>query len=174
MTAPLRNAIRCALASFVLAIGWAAGGCLLQQAPAKTATMTNPLEGSEQARLAGAKLYARECASCRTGRRGSWKGAEAQPARRLQRSAWNPFLGLAKRVSTPRHALVRASARAATLADRLLYQVPGRGTSTSGFPASEVSAARNYGFVFAASLRIIANRTPASARPVSAAFAALT
>jgi len=64
LTAPLRNAIRCALASFVWAIGWAAGGCLLQQAPAKTATMTNPLEGSEQARLAGAKLYARECASC--------------------------------------------------------------------------------------------------------------
>lgn len=40
------------------------GGDLLQQAPAKAAATKNPLEGDEQARQAGAKLYARECAAC--------------------------------------------------------------------------------------------------------------
>jgi len=36
----------------------------LQQAPAKAATLRNPLEGDAQARQAGAKLYARECVAC--------------------------------------------------------------------------------------------------------------
>ena len=39
-------------------------GDLLQQASAKAAAIKNPLEGNEQARQAGAKLYARECAAC--------------------------------------------------------------------------------------------------------------
>ncbi len=50
-----------------LALGvaaWAAGGSLLHQAPARYTDRRNPLAGGEQARLAGAKLFARECASC--------------------------------------------------------------------------------------------------------------
>lgn len=50
-----------------LALGiaaWAAGGSLLHQAPLKFVGRKNPLAGDELARLAGAKLYARECASC--------------------------------------------------------------------------------------------------------------
>lgn len=51
----------------------AAVGSLIQSAPAKSAGKTNPFEGEEHARRAGAKLYARECAAChgdtREGRR---------------------------------------------------------------------------------------------------------
>lgn len=53
------------LAAFLfVAAGIARAGSLLQQAPRRAAAMTNPLEGNERARLAGAKLFARECASC--------------------------------------------------------------------------------------------------------------
>src|SRR6266496_2114092 len=107
---------------------------------------------------------------------GSRRQEKAEPSRRRRsrRRARCAFLDLNEWYRSKGYAGVVEAARAATLADRLLYQVPGRGTGASGFPASEISAARNYGFVFAASLRIIANRTPASARPVSTAFAALT
>ena len=47
-----------------LAVGFAREGSLVHQAPPRTATMSNPLEGQERARRAGAKLFARECASC--------------------------------------------------------------------------------------------------------------
>lgn len=47
-----------------LAIVCAQTGSLLQQAPAKFAAKTNSLENDPQAPRAGAKLYARECASC--------------------------------------------------------------------------------------------------------------
>ncbi|HYL75567.1 MAG TPA: c-type cytochrome [Bryobacteraceae bacterium] len=57
----LAKAIGC-LALAVAA--WAAGGSLLRQAPAKFAERKNPFAGDEQARLAGAKLYAHECAAC--------------------------------------------------------------------------------------------------------------
>lgn len=54
---------------------WQAGMCLLvaaaamaaslvERVPATAANSGNPLEGSEPARRAGAKLYARECAAC--------------------------------------------------------------------------------------------------------------
>ena len=54
---------------------WQAGSCLLVAAAALTASLVervpataarsgNPLEGSEPALRAGAKLYARECAAC--------------------------------------------------------------------------------------------------------------
>jgi mono/diheme cytochrome c family protein len=54
---------------------WLAGSCLLVAAAAMAASLVervpptavksgNPLEGSEPARRAGAKLYARECAAC--------------------------------------------------------------------------------------------------------------
>jgi mono/diheme cytochrome c family protein len=52
------------LTCLVLAAASAQGGSPLQQAPAKAANTRNPLEGNERARRAGAKLYARECASC--------------------------------------------------------------------------------------------------------------
>jgi len=39
-------------------------GSLLQQAPSEVADKRNPLQGSDKARRAGAKLYARECAPC--------------------------------------------------------------------------------------------------------------
>ena len=47
---------------FSAVCGW--GQTPVQRAPAKVATIRNPLEGSERARRAGAKLYARECAAC--------------------------------------------------------------------------------------------------------------
>lgn len=51
--------------SILLAASAFAGGrSLVQRAPDKAAQQTNPLAGSERDRLAGAKLYARECASC--------------------------------------------------------------------------------------------------------------
>lgn len=63
--------IACCLAA--LACAGANAGSLVQNAPAKTAGLRNPFEGDERARRAGAKLYARECASChgvnREGRR---------------------------------------------------------------------------------------------------------
>ena len=54
---------------------WLAAGCLLvaaagvagslvERVPATAADSSNPLEGSERARRAGAKLYVRECAAC--------------------------------------------------------------------------------------------------------------
>ena len=54
---------------------WQAGSCLLvataamaaslvERVPPMAADSVNPLQGSETARRAGAKLYARECAAC--------------------------------------------------------------------------------------------------------------
>lgn len=39
-------------------------GSLLQDAASRAKERSNPLDGQERARLAGAKLYRRECASC--------------------------------------------------------------------------------------------------------------
>src|SRR5260370_42495355 len=62
---------RCFL--LAVAVAWANAGSLLQKAPLAAAALRNPLEGDGQAQRAGAKLYARECASChgqnREGRR---------------------------------------------------------------------------------------------------------
>ena len=49
---------------FVLGIVGCLTGDVLQQAPPRVANMKNPFEGEEQARRAGAKLYARECSAC--------------------------------------------------------------------------------------------------------------
>ena len=53
-------------AAIVVLLG--AAGCLtasvLQEAAQKAGSMRNPFEGSEQDRRAGARLFARECASC--------------------------------------------------------------------------------------------------------------
>ena len=55
------------LVLFVIAVGIAAAassGSLIQRVPVKAAQKENPFEGDEQTKRAGAKLYARECASC--------------------------------------------------------------------------------------------------------------
>lgn len=52
------------LTCFVLTLAWGRIGSLVQRAPAGTAAMINPVGGEERAQRAGAKLYARECASC--------------------------------------------------------------------------------------------------------------
>lgn len=58
------RALRIPIICLVAALAWARVGSLVQQAPARTANTPNPLEGNENARRAGAKLYARECAAC--------------------------------------------------------------------------------------------------------------
>jgi mono/diheme cytochrome c family protein len=63
--------IGCLLAAVGIAV--AGAGTLVQKAPASAARKQNPLETDERAKRVGAKLYARECASChgvnREGRR---------------------------------------------------------------------------------------------------------
>jgi mono/diheme cytochrome c family protein len=49
---------------FVAALAFAAAASLVQRAPVRAANMSNPLDGNENASRSGAKLYARECASC--------------------------------------------------------------------------------------------------------------
>lgn len=49
---------------FLVALVRADQRSLVNQAPARTASLTNPLEGNDLAQRAGAKLYARECAAC--------------------------------------------------------------------------------------------------------------
>lgn len=65
--------LRIPAACFLVALAWANGRSLVQRAPLETANIINPLEGNGNARRAGAKLYARECAAChgpnREGRR---------------------------------------------------------------------------------------------------------
>jgi mono/diheme cytochrome c family protein len=55
---------RIAASWFVVALACANDGSPVQRAPAKMSDVTNPLEGNDQARRAGSKLYARECAAC--------------------------------------------------------------------------------------------------------------
>ena len=50
--------------SFFLCTAWCQNWNLLQQVPHKAAAKRNPMEGNEQARRAGAKLFARECSAC--------------------------------------------------------------------------------------------------------------
>lgn len=60
------NRLGIAFGSAVLAAGIAVAslGSLVQHAPATAAQLKNPFQGDKQAERAGAKLYARECASC--------------------------------------------------------------------------------------------------------------
>lgn len=51
-------------ACLFLAVGFAGDGSLVGQAPPRAAAVSNPLEGQDRARRAGAKLFAHECASC--------------------------------------------------------------------------------------------------------------
>lgn len=55
----------CRSALCVLALTISVGGKTpVQQAPARASSAINPLVNQERAQRAGAKLYARECASC--------------------------------------------------------------------------------------------------------------
>jgi mono/diheme cytochrome c family protein len=47
-----------------IAAAWAGRASLVRQASLRAVELKNPFEGSESARAAGAKLYARECAAC--------------------------------------------------------------------------------------------------------------
>jgi mono/diheme cytochrome c family protein len=60
----LRKLISAIASCIFLVVAWARIGSLVQQAPTRAATRNNPLKGQEQARQAGAKLFARECAPC--------------------------------------------------------------------------------------------------------------
>jgi mono/diheme cytochrome c family protein len=60
------NGMRSAVAFFVFAVATigAHAESTVRKAPGTAAAMKNPLEGNGRAERAGAKLYARECASC--------------------------------------------------------------------------------------------------------------
>ena len=60
----LTNIIFPVFSCMCMGVAWAGGGSLIQQAPSTAITKSNPLEGQEQAKRAGAKLYLRECAAC--------------------------------------------------------------------------------------------------------------
>jgi len=63
---------------FIVAMGVAGatvGGSLIQRAPARAAEKRNPFDGDGKAKRAGAKLYARECASCHGMNRGGRRNA---------------------------------------------------------------------------------------------------
>jgi mono/diheme cytochrome c family protein len=63
------STLRTALLCIIISVDCASGQSLIQSAPAAAASKTNPLSGQEEARRAGSKLYARECASCHGDRR---------------------------------------------------------------------------------------------------------
>lgn len=60
----LRVLVFSALVPLVAAVAWARVGTLVQQAPPRAKTPSNPFEGQQRAQRAGAKLFARECAAC--------------------------------------------------------------------------------------------------------------
>lgn len=61
-----RIALPIAAGAALAAVGTIAAsrGSLLQRVPASAREIRNPYKGAESARLAGGKLYKRECASC--------------------------------------------------------------------------------------------------------------
>ncbi|MDP9112553.1 MAG: cytochrome c [Acidobacteriota bacterium] len=60
--------------------GFVQAASLVQEAPPRTASIGNPYEGQDSARRAGAKLFARECASCH-GENGAGGLGKAPPLR---------------------------------------------------------------------------------------------
>jgi len=70
-------------ACLLVAAGIAAGESLVQEAPPRVLAMSNPLEGNDRAQRAGAKLFARECASCH-GENGGGGLGKAPPLRQKE------------------------------------------------------------------------------------------
>ena len=70
-------------ACLFLAAGITQAGSLVQEAPPRTAAMSNPFDGDERAQRAGAKLFARECASCH-GENGGGGLGKAPPLRQKE------------------------------------------------------------------------------------------
>lgn len=60
----LRPLVLGALVALAAAAAGARVGTLVQQAPPAARRLSNPFEGQQRARQAGAKLFARECAAC--------------------------------------------------------------------------------------------------------------
>jgi len=58
------STLRLLVLSAVAATALARVGTLVQQAPPRAKVLSNPFEGQQRAQRAGAKLFARECASC--------------------------------------------------------------------------------------------------------------
>jgi len=58
------TASRILLGAVIAAAIWGKGGSLVQQAPASASAHRNPMAEDTSAKMAGGKLYARECASC--------------------------------------------------------------------------------------------------------------
>jgi len=76
----VRCLMRCLVRCLFLAAVWARGESLVDRVPAGTTAMSNPLEGQDSARQAGAKLFARECAACH-GSNGAGGLGKAPPLR---------------------------------------------------------------------------------------------
>ena len=77
------------LTGFIVAIGVAGatvGGSLIQRAPARAAEKRNPFDDDGKAKRAGAKLYARECASCHGMNRGGGRSAPPLNQPEVQRA----------------------------------------------------------------------------------------
>lgn len=70
-------------ACLLLAIASARSESLVERARQAAGAMTNPLAGQERAQRAGAKLFARECASCH-GANGSGGVGKAPPLRQKE------------------------------------------------------------------------------------------
>ena len=84
----IRKFATVALSGLIVTVVWARSGSplrqsLLRQAPPGTAALRNPLESQERARRAGAKLFARECASCH-GAKGEGGLGKAPPLRQRE------------------------------------------------------------------------------------------
>lgn len=59
-----RSLVLGTLISLVAAAAWARVGTLVQQAPPRAKTRSNPFEGQSLAQRTGAKLFVRECSAC--------------------------------------------------------------------------------------------------------------
>jgi hypothetical protein len=101
-------------ACLFVAAGIARAGSLLQEASPRAAARSNPLEGQDRARRAGAKLFDRQW------RRRPWKSPAAPAKSSLRCSAWSIVLDPAQRIAQPWHAILRAFARTAAVADYYL------------------------------------------------------
>jgi hypothetical protein len=91
------------IACFLVAVGIAESGgrTLVQSAPASVTKKRNPFEGNGKAGAAGAKLFARECASCHgVNREGRRKAPPLNHPEVRKAPSGALFLGLAEWVAS--------------------------------------------------------------------------